>query len=85
MVFDRGMIARKITLAFVAKTLYNRYIDNDYIMKLIKGETGSVLKKEFFPTKRPQVWTRSYFVSTAGNVSSSTIEKYVNEQKTRGG
>ena len=55
------------------------------IMKLIKGETGSVLKKEFFPTKRPQIWTRSYFVSTAGNVSSSTIERYVNEQKTRGG
>lgn len=55
------------------------------IMKLVKGTTGSYLKREFFPTKRPQVWTRSYFVSTAGNVSSSTIQKYVEEQKTRGG
>lgn len=55
------------------------------IMKLVKGTTGYVLKQEFFPTKRPQVWTRSYFVSTAGDVSSATIQKYVEEQKTRGG
>ena len=55
------------------------------IMKLVKGTTGSVLKREFFPTKRPQVWTRSYFVSTAGQVSSETIRHYVEEQKTRGG
>lgn len=55
------------------------------IMKLIKGTTGAALKKEFFQTKRPQVWTRSYFVSTAGDVSSDTIQRYVEQQKTRGG
>ena len=55
------------------------------IMKLIKGTTGSVLKKEFFPTKRPQVWTRSYFVSTEGDVSNEIILRYVEAQKTRGG
>lgn len=55
------------------------------IMKLVKGTTGSALKQEYFPTKRPQIWTRSYFVSTAGDVSSATIQKYVEEQKTRGG
>lgn len=54
------------------------------IMKLVKGTTGKMIKREFFPDGRPQIWTRSYFVSTAGNVSSATIQKYVEEQKTRG-
>lgn len=55
------------------------------IMKLVKGTTGSILKKEFFTSANTRVWTRSYFVSTAGDVSSATIERYVKEQKTRGG
>lgn len=55
------------------------------IMKLVKGTTGSILKKEFFTSANARVWTRSYFVSTAGDVSSATIERYVKEQKTRGG
>jgi len=54
------------------------------VMKLIKRNTGYVLKREFFPTKQMQVWTRNYFVSTASVVSSATIQKYVEEQKTRG-
>ena len=33
--------------------------------------------------KMPSLWTRSYFVSTAGNVCSETIKKYVENQKTR--
>ncbi|ERI11690.1 hypothetical protein HMPREF0083_00210 [Aneurinibacillus aneurinilyticus ATCC 12856] len=32
----------------------------------------------------PSLWTRSYFVSTAGNVSSETIKRYVEQQKIRG-
>ena len=55
------------------------------IMKLVKGITGSILKKEFFTSANTRVWTRSYFVSTAEDVSSATIERYVKEQKTRGG
>lgn len=55
------------------------------IMKLVKGTTGSILKKEFFASGNARVWTRSYFISTAGEVSNATIECYVNEQKTRGG
>jgi putative transposase len=31
----------------------------------------------------PSLWTRSYFVSTAGNVSSETIKIYVENQKKR--
>jgi len=30
----------------------------------------------------PSLWTRNYFVSTADNVCSETIQKYVESQKT---
>ena len=54
------------------------------IMKQIKGCTSLRLREEF-PQLRamPSLWTRNYFVSTAGNVSSEIIKRYVNTQKTR--
>lgn len=55
-----------------------------FIMKEVKGASSRVLRKEFSVLSRmPNLWTRSYFVSTAGNVSSETIEWYVKTQKTR--
>ncbi|MGM7684298.1 IS200/IS605 family transposase [Cytobacillus sp. Hm23] len=55
------------------------------IMAKIKGVTSSTLRKEFPHLQHlPSLWTRSYFVSTAGNVSSQTIKRYVEQQKTRG-
>lgn len=54
------------------------------IMKQIKGATSFVFREEFEQLKAmPSLWTRSYFVSTAGNVSSETIKWYVDTQKTR--
>lgn len=54
------------------------------IMRIVKGNTSRILLQEFSDVpKSPTVWTRSYFVSTAGNVSSATIQRYVEEQKTR--
>lgn len=54
------------------------------ILKYIKGATSHVLRYEFPQLeKMPSLWTRSYFVSTAGNVSSETIKWYVETQKTR--
>ena len=54
------------------------------IMQKIKGVTSRVLRDEFPQLKKmPSLWTRSYFVSTAGNVCSETIKKYVENQKTR--
>ncbi|MGB5714628.1 MAG: IS200/IS605 family transposase [Waterburya sp.] len=51
------------------------------IIHRIKGYSSYVLRKEFPHLKKmPSMWTRSYFVSTAGNVSSSTIEKYIAAQ-----
>lgn len=53
-------------------------------MQKIKGVTSRVLRDKFSELmKMPSLWTRSYFVSTAGNVSSETIKKYVENQKTR--
>lgn len=50
----------------------------------LKGYTSFVLRKEFPNLIRlPALWTRSYFVSTAGMVSSKTIEQYIAAQKTR--
>ena len=54
------------------------------IMQQIKGCTSLQLRKEFPQlSAMPSLWTRSYFVSTAGNVSSETIKWYVDTQKTR--
>ena len=54
------------------------------IMQQIKGYTSKILREEFAElSKMPSLWTRSYFVSTAGNVSSKTIKRYVKNQKKR--
>ncbi|ONI43904.1 transposase [Candidatus Epulonipiscium fishelsonii] len=54
------------------------------IMQKIKGKSSKILREEFIElSKMPGLWTRSYFVSTAGEVSSETIKKYIESQKTR--
>lgn len=54
------------------------------IMQLIKGGTSAIIRKEFpVLAAHSGIWTRSYFVSTAGTVSASTIQHYVETQKTR--
>ena len=54
------------------------------IMKRIKGSTSLELRKEFHQlSAMPSLWTRSYFVSTAGSVSAETIMWYIETQKTR--
>lgn len=53
------------------------------IVHRIKGYTSRVLRQEFpHLLKLPSLWTRSYWVSTAGNVSSDTIQRYIEEQDT---
>jgi putative transposase len=55
------------------------------VMHRLKGFTSRVLRQEFPHLLRlPSLWTRSYFVSTAGNVSATTIERYIAQQGTRG-
>ena len=53
----------------------------DQIMFRLKGYSSRMLRKEFpFLLRMPSMWTRSFFVSTAGNVSSETIKKYIEAQ-----
>lgn len=54
------------------------------VMRYIKGATSHEIRQKFPKfAAMPTLWTRSYFVSTAGNVSSETIKRYVETQKTR--
>ncbi|BFH63127.1 IS200/IS605 family transposase [Paenibacillus azoreducens] len=54
------------------------------IMAKVKGGTSRILRDEFdFLSALPSLWTRSYFVSTAGDVSLQTIKRYVENQRTR--
>ena len=55
---------------------------NSVIAK-VKGRTSRLLRSEFpeLKSRLPSLWTRSYFVSTDGHVSSETIKKYVEGQK----
>jgi putative transposase len=56
----------------------------DQLMFRIKGRAAHALRKEFPALLTlPSMWTRSYFVSSAGNVSSETIRRYIAEQHTR--
>ncbi len=51
------------------------------IMHKVKGMSARYLRKEFPELmKLPSMWTRSYFVSTAGQVSMETIKKYIESQ-----
>ncbi len=53
------------------------------VIARIKGKSSRILRNEFpsLRSRLPTLWTRSYFVSTDGHVSSETIKKYVEEQK----
>lgn len=50
-----------------------------------KGRTSRVLRDEFpeLRSRIPSLWTRSYFVATAGDVSAATIQAYVESQRTK--
>ena len=52
------------------------------IIAQIKGFSSRKLRKEFPELLKMQtLWTRSYFVSTAGNVGAKTIDHYIEAQK----
>jgi len=54
------------------------------LIKAFKGRSSNILRKEYPELlKLPSLWTRSYFISTAGKVSSETIQKYIETQNKR--
>ena len=52
------------------------------IIHRIKGNTSHTLRKEFpqLKSRLPSLWTHSYYIGTAGEVSSETIRKYIEAQ-----
>ena len=53
------------------------------IMHRIKGYTAFTLRDEFpsLKSRLPCMWTRSYYVGTAGAVSAETMRRYIDAQK----
>lgn len=55
------------------------------IVKILKGITGLRLFKKYPELKTKMwgghIWSPSYYVGTAGNVSAETIKKYIENQK----
>jgi putative transposase len=48
------------------------------IPRRIKGRSANLLREEFpHLLKLPSLWTRSFFLSTAGNVSQEIIQRYI--------
>ena len=51
------------------------------VVRTFKGRSSRILRDEYkYLLKLPSLWTRSYFVSTAGKVSEATIRQYIEEQ-----
>ena len=53
------------------------------VVNALKGVTSFALRRAFpsITQKLPSLWTRSYFASTAGNVSQETIQRSIDAQK----
>jgi putative transposase len=51
------------------------------IPRLIKGRSSHDLREQFpHLLKLPSLWTRSFFLSTAGTVSQEIIQRYIERQ-----
>jgi len=59
----------------------NPKLSPNFIIGQIKGLSSRILRIEFPELlSLPSLWTRSYWVSSAGNVSQKVIRKYIEEQ-----
>ena len=51
------------------------------LIKAFKGRSSHCLRRNFpHLLKIPSLWTHSYFVSTASNISNEIIQKYIEAQ-----
>jgi len=53
------------------------------IMHKLKGATSHQLREEFpyLNSRLPSLWSRSYYIGTAGQVSAETIKRYIEAQR----
>jgi putative transposase len=56
-----------------------------HLANQFKGYTSRVLRQEFphLRSRMPTLWSRSYYVGSAGQVSDETIQQYIATQKER--
>lgn len=56
-----------------------------YAANQFKGRTSRALRSEFrhLRSSMPSMWTRSYFVTSVGQASAATIQRYIEEQTTK--
>jgi len=56
-----------------------------WIVNQLKGYSSRKLREEFPQLKKklPCLWTRSYYVESVGNISESTIQTYIENQKNK--
>lgn len=54
-----------------------------HLANQFKGYTSHVLRDEFpgLKSRLPSLWSRSYYVGSAGHVSAESIQKYIEQQK----
>jgi putative transposase len=54
-----------------------------HIANQMKGFTSHTLREEFpeLKSRLPSLWSRSYYVGSAGAVSAATIQTYIEQQK----
>ena len=51
------------------------------LLKLAKGRSSNYLRKEFpHLLKMPTLWSRSYFATTVGDVSTEKVMEYIKKQ-----
>lgn len=56
-----------------------------HLANQFKGYTSRVLRQEFpqLRSRLPALWSRSYYVGSAGQVAEETIKRYITSQKER--
>jgi|SRR5688572_20519225 putative transposase len=54
-----------------------------YLANQFKGYSSRVLRDQFpaLKSRLPSLWSRSYYVGSAGHVSVDIIQKYIEQQK----
>ncbi|MCK4252638.1 IS200/IS605 family transposase [candidate division WOR-3 bacterium] len=62
----------------------NPLLSPNFIIGSVKGFTSRILRNEFPELRKiPSLWTRSYWVSSAGNVSQAVIKRYIGNQNAK--
>ncbi len=83
--FERGWAIENLTIMPDHLHLFVRgdpTVPVHEMVRLFKGRSSRALRQEFAHLLRlPSLWTRSYFCSTAGNVSAEAIQRYIEAQK----